>query len=104
MRRTLPLVSAVARAQVALGEAFDRQRFHDFVLAQGLLPPRLLEKAVIEQFVAGESKRSSGLGSHCLEPVQQVQRVACRYHVDIELVEQLQYRRRCGEQGQLRLG
>lgn len=53
------LMAVRQRAQVALGEAFDRQRFHDFVLAQGLLPPRLLEKAVIEQFVAGESKRSS---------------------------------------------
>jgi len=34
-----------------LGPRFDRQKFHDFVLAQGLLPPRLLRKAVLEDFV-----------------------------------------------------
>jgi len=39
------------RAELALGAKFDKQRFHDFVLAQGLLPPDLLQKAVMEQFV-----------------------------------------------------
>jgi hypothetical protein len=39
------------RAELALGAKFDKQRFHDFVLAQGLLPPDLLQKAVLEQFV-----------------------------------------------------
>jgi uncharacterized protein (DUF885 family) len=34
-----------------LGERFDRRGFHDFVLAQGLLSPALLRKAVIEQHV-----------------------------------------------------
>ncbi len=34
-----------------LGEAFDRREFHDFVLAQGLLPPRLIERAVVEEFI-----------------------------------------------------
>ena len=38
-------------AERLLGEDFDRQAFHDFVLAQGLLPPSLLRKAVIEDFV-----------------------------------------------------
>jgi hypothetical protein len=42
------------RAELALGAKFDKQRFHDFVLAQGLLPPDLLQKAVLEQFVPGE--------------------------------------------------
>ena len=32
-------------------EKFDRKAYHDFVLAQGLLPPRLLKKAVMEEFV-----------------------------------------------------
>lgn len=50
------LMAVRQRAQVALGERFDRQRFHDFVLAQGLLPPRLLEKAVLDQFVPAEQK------------------------------------------------
>ncbi len=35
-----------------LGDAFDRKEFHDFVLSQGLLPPNLMRKAVMEEFVA----------------------------------------------------
>jgi hypothetical protein len=35
-----------------LGDRFDRRAFHDFILAQGLLPPHLLRKAVMESFVA----------------------------------------------------
>jgi hypothetical protein len=38
-------------AEVALREKFDRQAFNDFVLAQGLVPPALLRKAVMEEFV-----------------------------------------------------
>jgi len=38
-------------AELALGERFDRKAFHDFVLAQGLLPPALLKEAVMEGFV-----------------------------------------------------
>lgn len=34
-----------------LGDRFDRQAYHDFLLAQGLLPPDLLRKAVLETFV-----------------------------------------------------
>ena len=34
-----------------LGKDFDRQAYHDFILAQGLLPPTLLKKAVLENFV-----------------------------------------------------
>lgn len=34
-----------------LGEKFDRQAFHDFLLAQGLLPPALMRKAVMDGFV-----------------------------------------------------
>jgi uncharacterized protein (DUF885 family) len=33
------------------GAKFNARAFHDFVLAQGLLPPRLLRKAVMEGFV-----------------------------------------------------
>jgi hypothetical protein len=40
-------------AELALRNRFDRQAFNDFVLSQGLLPPRLLEKAVMEDFVPG---------------------------------------------------
>jgi hypothetical protein len=35
----------------ALGPKFDPQKFHDFILGQGLLPPALLRKAVLEEFV-----------------------------------------------------
>ena len=45
------------RAELALGDKFNKQRFHDFVIAQGLLPPALLQKAVLEQFVPEEKAR-----------------------------------------------
>jgi uncharacterized protein (DUF885 family) len=35
----------------ALGPKFEAQKFHDFILGQGLLPPALLRKAVLEEFV-----------------------------------------------------
>ena len=37
--------------ELALGEAFNQKAFHDFVLAQGLLPPELLRQAVLEEFM-----------------------------------------------------
>lgn len=43
-------------AQVALRAKFDRQAFNDFVLAQGLVPPALLRKAVMEEFVPARLK------------------------------------------------
>jgi hypothetical protein len=41
-------------AEKALGAKFNVQRFHDFILSQGLLTPNLLRKAVMEDFVARE--------------------------------------------------
>ncbi len=38
-------------AERLLGDAFDRQAYHDFILAQGLLPPSLLRQAVMQDFV-----------------------------------------------------
>jgi hypothetical protein len=38
-------------AEKALGPKFNVQNFHDFILSQGLLPPNLLRKAVMEDFV-----------------------------------------------------
>jgi uncharacterized protein (DUF885 family) len=35
----------------ALGAKFDQKKFHDFILSQGLLPPDLMRKAVLEEFV-----------------------------------------------------
>jgi hypothetical protein len=40
-----------AQAELALREDFDQQAFHDFVLDQGLLPPEILQRAVLEEFV-----------------------------------------------------
>ena len=45
------LQSLRARVEIALGKQFDAQSYHDFILAQGLLPPELLEKAVMENYV-----------------------------------------------------
>ncbi len=38
-------------AEKALGPKFNVLEFHDFILSQGLLPPNLLRKAVMEDFV-----------------------------------------------------
>ena len=46
------LMELRAEVERRLGDQFDRQAFHDFILAQGLLPPSLLAKAVMEGFVA----------------------------------------------------
>ena len=35
----------------ALGAKFDQKKFHDFILAQGLLPPDLMREAVMNGFV-----------------------------------------------------
>ena len=37
------------KAEIALGPRFDQRQFHDLVIAQGLLPPGLLERAVLEE-------------------------------------------------------
>jgi len=47
-QRLMELRTDVERA---LGSRFDRQKYHDFVLAQGLVPPSLLRQAVMENFV-----------------------------------------------------
>jgi uncharacterized protein (DUF885 family) len=47
-------MSLRARTEIALGSRFNRQRYHDFILSQGLLPPDVLGRAIAEQFVPGE--------------------------------------------------
>ena len=42
--------------EAALGPKFDALKFHDFLLAQGLLPPDLMRKAVMEDFVPSQKK------------------------------------------------
>ncbi len=41
----------------ALGPKFDALRFHDFILAQGLLPPDLMKKAVEDNFIPAEKAK-----------------------------------------------
>jgi uncharacterized protein (DUF885 family) len=38
----------------ALGRNFDQKKFHDFILAQGLLPPNLMRRAVFEEFIPSQ--------------------------------------------------
>jgi len=37
------------KVELALGPRFDQRKFHDLVVAQGLLPPKLLERTVMEE-------------------------------------------------------
>jgi uncharacterized protein (DUF885 family) len=39
------------KAEIALPGRFQPQAFHDFILGEGMLPPELLEKSVMETFV-----------------------------------------------------
>jgi len=48
------LLQTRQQAELALRGKFDRKAFNDFVLSQGLLPPALLEKAVMEEFVPAQ--------------------------------------------------
>ncbi|HEX7114694.1 MAG TPA: DUF885 domain-containing protein [Steroidobacter sp.] len=55
------------RVELAQPGRFDEQRYHDFLIGQGLLPFDLLERAVMEKYLkAGgapsESSRASGIG------------------------------------------
>jgi uncharacterized protein (DUF885 family) len=42
------------KAELALGAKFAPQSYHDFIIAQGLLPPDLLEKAVMDGYVKSQ--------------------------------------------------
>ena len=41
-----------AQTELRLKDAFDQQAYHDFILAQGLLPPDVLRQAVEQNFIA----------------------------------------------------
>jgi uncharacterized protein (DUF885 family) len=45
------MIGLRTEVELRLGEKFDQKAFHDFVLAQGLLPPELLRQAVMDDFV-----------------------------------------------------
>lgn len=40
--------------EATLGAKFDQKKFHDYILAQGLLPPDLMRKAVMDDFVPSQ--------------------------------------------------
>jgi Bacterial protein of unknown function (DUF885) len=48
------LLALRKETEAALGTKFKQQQFHDFLLGQGLLPPNLLRKAVLEDFVPSQ--------------------------------------------------
>ena len=45
------LMQLRAQTELALGPRFDRKKFNDFVLGQGMLPPDLMQKAVETGFI-----------------------------------------------------
>jgi uncharacterized protein (DUF885 family) len=50
------LIALREDTEKALGPKFNQKKFHDFILAQGLLPPDLMRKAVMEDFVPGQKQ------------------------------------------------
>ena len=56
------LIALREEAEKALGPKFNQKNFHDFILAQGLLPPDLMRTAVMEQFVPEQQKQSAPHG------------------------------------------
>ena len=50
------LLSLREETEKALGAKFNQKKFHDFILDQGLLPPDLMRKAVLEEFVPSQQK------------------------------------------------
>ena len=45
-----------AQTELKLRGKFDQQAFHDFILDQGMLPPRILKDAVMNEFVPSQMK------------------------------------------------
>jgi len=43
-----------AKTELALGDKFNQKKFHDFILAQGMLPPDLMANAVMNEFVPAQ--------------------------------------------------
>ena len=56
------LIALREETEKALGTKFSQKKFHDFILAQGLLPPDLMRKAVMERFVPEQQKQNAAHG------------------------------------------
>ena len=52
--RLIELREETEKALSAKDVKFDQKKFHDFILAQGLLPPDLMRKAVMEDFIPAQ--------------------------------------------------
>ena len=48
------LIALRKDVEAALGPKFNAKKFHDFLLSQGLLPPDLMRKAVMEDFLKAQ--------------------------------------------------
>jgi hypothetical protein len=48
------LLSLRKETEGMLGPKFNQKNFHDYILSQGLLPPDLMRKAVLEEFVPSQ--------------------------------------------------
>jgi uncharacterized protein (DUF885 family) len=45
------LLALRKETEAAMGAKFDQKKFHDFILSQGLLPPDLMRRAVLDEYV-----------------------------------------------------
>ena len=54
--RLLELRAGTQKALAAKGAKFDQKKFHDFILAQGILPPDLMRQAVMDEFVPAQAR------------------------------------------------
>src|SRR6202453_2940743 len=50
------LLALRKEAEAALGRKFDQKKYHDFILSQGVLPPDLMRKAVMDGFVPSQKR------------------------------------------------
>jgi uncharacterized protein (DUF885 family) len=53
------LIALRKDTEAALGVKFNQKKLHDFILAQGLLPPDLMRQAVMEEFVPEQMTQPS---------------------------------------------
>jgi uncharacterized protein (DUF885 family) len=44
-------------AEIELGDRFDLQAFNDFIIAQGILPPKLMKQAVLQDFIPAQKAK-----------------------------------------------
>ena len=56
------LQSLRTETEILLAGAFDQREFHDFILAQGMLPPPLMREAVMDHFVQPRLAKSVAEG------------------------------------------